>query len=894
MSRYTLNFGEIAPDDLARVGGKGLNLGELSRIEGISVPTGFCVATDAYDEVAASIPSLSPLLDRLPALNAEQRDAVTETAAQIRALFESAPIPTRIASEIAERYADLDKHEKDVPCAVRSSATAEDLPGASFAGQQDTYLNISGADSILLHVRKCWASLFTDRAVTYRIKNGFDHRRVALAVVVQRMVFPQASGIMFTADPLSGSRRTVSIDAGFGLGEALVSGIVSADNYHVRDGQIAKKTVSEKKVEIVTESGGGTREQRIDDARSGKQSLADEKILELAELGRRIEAHFSSGTSYAERVPQDIEWALADDALFILQSRPITTLYPIPEAEDDKLHVYVCANHIQMMTDAIRPLGLSFFEVLAEAYADIPTAGGRMYMDVSADLKSFIARKFLLYMFAETDVLIRNTVERFVAERPESVPRLSNRGSWLTGLKWEFFRWGWGALVSWWKGDTSSVPRFIDRYDAELKEKRDLFQTLSGDEVFKAIDYDVEHIYVEMTRSTDTGFLILWMISHQWLRKNLKKWLDEENAVDVLTKSVPNNPTSEMGLALLDVSLLARQYPDVLAYFDRIEAHTDLSPEAFFEGLRDVDGGVSIAEALAAFLEKYGARCSGEIDITRPRWNEQPIALIPMIRSNAENPDLTSGAERFEQGRLEAEAYAATLLSRIEKLPGGKRKARKAKKMIGIWRGVSGAREYPKFFMIQCFDLYKKAMLREADKLVESGVLNDAEDIYYLTLPELREAVKSGEANLEKVAHRREAYRTFEKLTPPRVMTSEGEILHGSYGERVVPSGALVGMPVSSGVVEGTARVVLRQEDAEIRPGDILVTPFTDPSWTPLFVSVAGLVTEVGGQMTHGAVITREYGLPAVVGVEDATKYIRDGQKIRLNGSEGWVQILEE
>lgn len=889
--RYTLTFGEIEADDIGMVGGKGLNLGRLSRVEGIviAVPPGFCVTTDAYREIAVSLDGLDEFFSRLERLSADDREAIAETSAKIRALFENATMPAQMASEIAMRCGELGGGA----CAVRSSATAEDLPGASFAGQQDTFLNVLGTDSILAHIRKCWASLFTDRAVAYRIKNGFGQRRVALSAVVQRMVFPRVSGIMFTADPVSGNRRVVSIDAGFGLGEALVSGVVSADNYRVRDGEIESRAVSDKKISIVASESGGTRETILAPNDALAQALPDERIIELAVLGRKIEAAFSTGGIAS---PQDIEWCLSDDGLHILQSRPITTLYPIPEVEDgddDGLHVYVCANHMQMMTDAIRPLGLSFFEVLAEQYADIPTAGGRMFLDVSADLQLCWTRKTLLYMFGETDELTRNIVAG-IADRPDIMNRLSGSGSWIRSLRGSFMRWLWGAFVAWWRDDVGSVKRFVDRYDAELREKRALFDKLSGEAIFDAIDYDIGHIYREMTNSTDTGFLILWLISRSWLRSKLGKWLDEADAVDTLSKSVPNNPTSEMGLALLDVSLVVRSYTGVVALLSRLDG-SGLAPDEFFSALKKVEGGDEVASALGDFLEKYGMRCSGEIDITRPRWNEQPTALIPMIMNNVNNPDLMSGAERFEQGRAEAERKADYLLRRVAKLPGGSRKARKTKKMIDIWRGVSGAREYPKFFVIQCFGIYKKALLREADKLVRTGAIEEREDIYYLSLDELREAVRNGHADKNLIAQRREEYAAYEKLTPPRVMTSEGEILHGSYGKgasKRAPKGALIGVPVSSGVVQGTARVVLRQSEATVRPGDILVTPFTDPSWTPLFVSIKGLVTEVGGVMTHGAVITREYGLPAVVGVERATELIPDGSKIRLNGTEGWVEIL--
>lgn len=245
-----------------------------------------------------------------------------------------------------------------------------------------------------------------------------------------------------------------------------------------------------------------------------------------------------------------------------------------------------------------------------------------------------------------------------------------------------------------------------------------------------------------------------------------------------------------------------------------------------------------------------------------------------------------------QKGRLEAEQKERELLSRLEQLPGGKKKAKKTKKMISVLRNYTGYREYPKYAFIQRYWIYKQALLKEAAKLVQKGVIREKEDIYYLSFDELREAVRTNRLDYSIITGRKEEYEVYEKLTPPRVMTSEGEVISGEYNTGNIPQGALAGIPVSSGIIEGRARVVLKMEEANIEDGDILVTAFTDPSWSPLFVSIKGLVTEVGGVMTHGAVIAREYGLPAVVSVENATKLIKDGQRIRVNGTEGYVEIL--
>ena len=419
------------------------------------------------------------------------------------------------------------------------------------------------------------------------------------------------------------------------------------------------------------------------------------------------------------------------------------------------------------------------------------------------------------------------------------------------------------------RNDISTVEGLIRHNEELIRDMAQRIERLSGDELFEFILQDTKELKSVLTGPRNMRMMVVGGFVSTWINKKMEKWLGEKGAADILSKSVPNNITSEMGLALMDVAYVAKQYPKVVEYF--AHAHN----ETFFED-----------------LEKYGMRCPGEIDITKPRWSEKPTALIPIILSNMNNPSAGSGSEKFEQGRLEAQQKEQELINRLEQLPGGRRKAKKTRKMISVLRNFIGFREYPKYSFIKRFQAYKNALLREAEVLVQKGIIREKEDIYYLYFEELREVVRTSSIDYSIIAKRKEEYRDYEKLTPPRLMTSAGEVISGEYNSGHIPKGALAGVAVSPGVVEGRARVVSRLEDAISEDGDILVTVFTDPSWTSLFVSVRGLVTEVGGRMTHGAVITREYGLPAVVGVENATKLIKDGQRIRVNGTEGYVEIL--
>jgi pyruvate,water dikinase len=875
MNSYVLGFQEIDKTKLAMVGGKGANLGELSRLKGIQVPEGFCVTTEAYKEITGNNEEFNFLLDQLSFLKADNREGIDEISAKIRQVIEGIAIPQGIEKEITRHLKQLG--EKNA-YAVRSSATAEDLPNASFAGQQDTYLNIVGNEAILKHISQCWASLFTGRAVTYRIQNGFDHRKVHLSVVIQKMVFPEAAGIMFTADPVSANRKVLSIDASFGLGEALVSGLVNADNYKVRDGRIIAKKISAKKLAVYALKEGGTEEKRIEAEHQKRQTLTDEQILELGKTGRRIEEYFGR--------PQDIEWCLYENKFFMVQSRPITTLYPVPDAQDGKNHVYMCLGHQQMMTDAMKPLGLSFFQLLSDEFPMIQ-AGGRLFIDLAHDLASPMGRKIVLASVGKVDPLMDNAIKSLM-KRKAFMKSLSC-GKRVFSMGSGYFSWALPVqfIKIYRSNDGNVVHTLMSRNEASIKELRQKMANLSGDELFAFIIEEANKQLKEALYDPQgMAAIYVGVYAVSWFNKKMKKWLGEKSAADSLSKSVGGNVTSEMGLKLLDVADVVRPYPAVLEYLQHA------NDETFFEDLAKLEGGNAVSHAIRAYLEEYGMRCPGEIDITRPRFSEQPTVLVPMILSNIKNFEPGAHNVLFEQGLQEAKQKEQDFLNRLKQLPGGKQKGKRTRQMISRLRNFTGYREYPKYLMIERYWIIKQALLQEAVKLVQKEVIQEKEDIYYLSFEELREVVHTNRLDYSIITKRKEEYELYEKLTPPRLMTSEGEVMSGAYDTGNIPQGALAGIPVSSGTIEGRARVVLKMEDAHMEEGDILVTAFTDPSWTPVFVAIKGLVTEVGGMMTHGAVIAREYGLPAVVGVENATRLIKDGQRIRVNGAEGYVEVF--
>ncbi|QWH38118.1 phosphoenolpyruvate synthase [Bacillus mycoides] len=868
MSSFVLDFQEIEKVQLSLVGGKGLNLGELSNIQGIQVPEGFCVTTIGYQQATEQNEAFQALLSQLAMLKIEDRAQIAEISKKIRETIMEVEIPSDVVEAVAHY---LSRFGNEHAYAVRSSATAEDLPYASFAGQQDTYLNIIGKEAILQHVRKCWASLFTDRAVIYRMQNGFEHSQVSICVVVQRMVFPQASGILFTADPITCNRKVLSIDASFGLGEALVSGLVSADNYKVKEGEIAEKMIATKKLAIYALKEGGTETKQINLAQQKIQTLTEQQILQLAQIGRQIEAYFGC--------PQDIEWCLVNDTFYIVQSRPITTLYPIPEANDQENHVYVSVGHQQMMTDPLKPLGMSLFQLTS--FGPRFQAGGRLFVDVAQRLASPTSRELLLNTIGNSEPLIKDALttvierDNFIKLLPDDEKEKSLGKSMPPASSQPQI-----------ESDPAIVMDLIKNSQASIEELKQKIQTKSGLDVLDFILEDIQQLKKILFHPQSMAVLMAGMNASSWINEKMEQWLGEKNVADTLSQSVQNNITSEMGLALLDVADVIRPYPEVIAYLQHIE------DDSFLDELVKFEGGDKAQDAIYAFLNKYGMRCSGEIDITKTRWSEKPTTIIPMILNNIRDFETGAGKRKFEAGLQEALKKEEELLERLQHLPDGKQKIEETKRMISNIRNFIGYREYPKYGMINRYFIYKQAILKEAEQLVRNSVIHEIEDIYYLTFEELHEVVCTNKLDYKVINNRKNEFKLYEKLTPPRVITSDGEIITGKYKRENLPAEAIVGLPVSSGVIEGRARVILNMEDANLEDGDILVTAFTDPGWTPLFVSIKGLVTEVGGLMTHGAVIAREYGLPAVVGVENATKLIKDGQRIRVHGTEGYIEIL--
>ncbi len=872
MKQYVLFFEQINRSSLPLVGGKGANLGEMTQA-GFPVPGGFCVTTLAYRDFVATSPAMAAFFSRLRTIDAADLNQVREIGQGIRKHLQQLAIPATITAEILRAWK---KAGTENYYAVRSSATAEDLPNASFAGQQDTYLNIKGQEELLQHVRDCWASLFTDRAIVYRAKNGFDHQEVYLSIVIQQMVIPEVSGIMFTADPVNGNRTVVSIDASFGLGEALVSGLVTADLYKVQNQGILSKKIARKKLAIYALPEGGTVTKELPVAQQEQQVLRESQITDLAGLGKRIERHYGQ--------PQDIEFCVAQNEVFIVQSRPITTLFPLPDLPQQPVRVLLSFGHVQMMTDAFKPLGLSVLKAIFSPRI-FRSAGGRIFLDLSDILQHKLARMIVPKLLSNADEAMSRAIDTIV-KRPEFLKggqakeamSFSSVGKILMPVMQQV----WTILR---KGDPQIGREQVDQFLGEqIAQTRQALAGLRGAERIKAVQEQFDSIFTKLI--TNIGpYLLSGILANVLLKKICIRTFGDATAVDQLNKSLPGNVTSEMGLALGDLADKARDLPTVQEYLKTA------GDQSFFSGLEQVPGGRQFATEFAVFIDKYGMRCPGEIDITTPRWYETPTRLTSAILSNIQSLKPGEHRERFARGEREAEEAARQLL---QAEAGRYFKSKLVSRLIEVYRNLGGLREHHKFLLISIMGECKQAIWEAAREMVAAGILEQAEDSCYLTLDELYQLLQGNSAKpvQELIAERKAQYRRYQDIKPPRVMTSEGEIVVVPPRRDHVPAGALLGSPVSAGVAEGIARVILRPEDAVLHAGEILVAPHTDPGWTPLFQSAIAIITEVGGLMTHGAVVAREYGIPAVVGVDDATTLIKDGERIRVDGTQGLIEFF--
>ena len=860
---------------LPTVGGKAANLGELIRA-GLSVPDGFVVTTGAYRRVAGGLSAGITGLEG------------AELAAKARETLLATPVPEDVAAAIREAYQRLGD---DGAVAVRSSATAEDLPYASFAGQQDTYLHIVGADQVVDAVRRCWASLWTERAVAYRSANGIDHGQVLIAVVVQRMVEADVAGVLFTANPVTGRRSEAVIDASPGLGESVVSGSVNPDRFTVdtRRGEIVQRRLGDKRRLIRSLPGGGTETVDLPDG-STTACLSDEQITRLAAVGARVEKHFGR--------PQDIEWAIdGGGALWLTQARPITTLFPLPAsapADPDELRAYFSINVAQGMFRPFTPMGRAAFRLIGAGFAGIlghpvadrragppvlQEAAGRLFVDVTEALRSKLGRevlpRILDVMEARSAVMVRALFND---------PRVSVRHNRRAAVR----AIGGVALRF---GAARQVARAYTRPAAARDYIADLERRLTAGLVLPADASPSEHLrlaesilFERMPRLLPSILpTMLAAVSMYVFAGKLQPDADPELRQAVL-RAMPYNVTTEMDLRLWDLAQTIRA--DAGAAGELLGTPVDELAARYHAGTLTA----TTQRGLAAFLRQYGFRAVAEIDLGMPRWSEDPRHIIGVLANYLRLADQRLAPDvQFTRGAAAAQAAVAELSAQA------RRRGRLRGALVGLGlrrsRDLIGHRESPKFLLVTALSAAREHIVVVGRALADRGALAAADDVFFLDFAEV-EAALAGQDLRATVAKRRLEYeREVRRRILPRVLLSDGTEPDVTRSETDVPSGALAGTPASIGTVTAGARVILEPTGAHLEPGEVLVAPSTDPGWTPLFLTAGGLVMEMGGANSHGAMVAREYGIPAVVGVPDATTKITTGDQITVDGAAGTVLI---
>jgi pyruvate,water dikinase len=881
---FVVPFAAISAADLAQVGGKGANLGELAAAD-FPVPPGFVVTATAFRAFLAGCAEMAALYEQLDSLPVGDVTGARALGERVRGALGDTPMPPEIAAEVLAAWAAVG--EADF-YAVRSSATAEDLPGASFAGQQDTYLNIRGAEALLAAVRDCWASLFTDRAILYRAQQHFGHRGVSLAVVVQRMVASEVSGILFTADPVTGQRHQALIESGFGLGEALVGGLITGDRFRVdtRSGRLLERAIAKKDLAIRPLPDGGTERELLTGTAATAASLTDAQALALAALGERVAAHYGQ--------PQDLEWAIADGATYLVQSRPITTLFPLPEPApaDGALHVFLSFGHVQVMPQAMPPLALRIFPLLFGGPKGVSPytaeAGSRLFIDLTPLLAHPPLRRGVPALLTNADARMAQGLAAVVA-RPDFLANVDRAAGQIPA--WRIAAFGGPiaaqilARLAWRdpEGAVEHLGRILDDY---LRQQTDRIMAApaGASRLHLAVDTmqgQIPKIF-PMMASYLGGGLIARALVHRLVGD-----LADPADLAALVRGLSGNVTTEMDLAVGDLADLARPHPELAA---RLRAAT--GPEAL-DGLATLPGGPSFLAAWSTFMTRYGMRGGSEIDISRPRWQDDPTPLLRVVAGNlAAEP----GEHRRHQAELAAEGEAAiprlALAARHGAL--GPLRATLVTRFAHVARSLLSAREHPKYMIIRLMSVARTVFLDAGAELAAAGRLSAPDDVWFLTPAELIDAQADRSMPLaDLVATRRAKLAHDAHRSPPRIFTSEGELPLAALPMAELAPGTFAGTAASAGIVEGIARVILDPAHETLHSGEVLIAPFTDPGWTPLFINAAALVMEVGGLITHGSVVAREYGIPAVVGVEDATKRIRTGQRVRVDGDAGLVTLLD-
>jgi len=850
------HFRELTSEDLYMVGGKGINLGLMLQA-GIPVPDGFCILTPAFN-AHLDATGLEVELGVLNQLQVDDLTGIEAAGKMLREQIRTASVSSELKNAVREA---LEGFEPDTSFAVRSSATAEDLPDASFAGQQDSYLFVKGEEAVLQAVRDCWASLFNDRAISYRLKNAIPNKGLSISVVVQRMIDPIFSGVLFTADPVSENRDWMTVEYVAGVGEDLVAG--KKEPHMV--------AYDKEKGEILSD-------QQVP---GNPDKLQELTMFKLFRLGTEIEEFYGR--------PMDIEWA-QDGAgrIWILQARAITTLLPLINPQREGSAVYLSFHHVQNMMQPFRPLGASCLQLVLPFDRDetgktriFQYANGFLFADMTDYLAVSFLRRTVGSRFDGIDAVMAGSLRRLWKDKDfvRNLKPIHPKGREVWAAVQFLIRGIWRAG----KPNESNIERcnvFIDEYVGSLKKQLESANTDSDrlEICISGLQGYLKEAFTRFVPLIGPG-----LGAYRLLVNKTEKKLGSDELAQTLVKGLKGNATTEMGLVIGDLAERIREEKVWRTRLDQWDARV------FVTELMKAE--TPAGDQMRLVMDRYGSRGIGEIDLTSIRWFEDPSAIVLSIKNHLRN-------YRPNQHRVEYDAMTSASLAAAEEIVirlGGRNpiRVRFYQAMVNRVLYMMPAREHPKYGMVQVFGQVKKQLLRLGENAVDKDLLQSTEDMYFLEFDEIRQMIKEEMSMKAQVVNRRQAFQRASTHRIPRVVTNRGWIVPPESDGRTAGENELLGFGVSSGIVEGFARVVRSPLEARMQPGEILIAPFTDPGWTPLFIHAKGLVLEVGGMLTHGAIVAREYGIPAVVGVNEAMERINTGDLLRVDGDKGLVTVLK-
>lgn len=858
--------------DLSGTGGKGANLIRLVSA-GFPVPEGIVVTVAEYELFFLSNGLRERIVERLGRTDFGDRDSIHNCSVDVKAMIGTAEIGDVLAADIS---AALAKFSGDT-WAVRSSAVAEDMDGASFAGQQDTFLGVAPGD-VPDMVKRCWGSYWNERAIAYRHAAGIPQFDSGMAVVVQRMVDSDVSGVMFTTDPVDPACDSVVIESSWGLGESIVSGIVSPDRFACdrRSFAIIQKKLNRKTKGAFLSSGAKVVE--IDQARQMMSSLTDEEVMDLTKMGLDIERKFGG--------PQDIEWAISKGTIYVLQSRPITTI------GDEHEILWTRAYGDEYWADVTSPL---FFSLLGEYLSRYVLEEGDDIMGYK-ELKGkplLKVHKGHIYFNSEVLEIVFTYNPKFSRTRellnyfPEKDrDRIGNAPTnWFRRIMAEVRI----ALLDSDGMITKTNAAYL-KWAGEFVEKMKTFDAtdlskLSDEELLHQF-YWLESAYLKHYRLIRYGMVTHSIATNLILKSWLKDWLDDRNGAiySKLISGLQNNKTIETNNAIGELILLIKKQPGAA------DALISLESRAFLEKMETDPGFTKVRDEFTEFISKYGHR-SHTREIYFPRWADDPTLVVDILKALVTST--CSDMEAMEKLRIEQrKAAEADVLQRVSRLRYGRTRKLVLKPVISLAQKYLMFRENQRFYLDHQLLRLRRLFMAYGRRLAERGIIEKADDVFFLSKEEIFSAAGGDSTATVKIpARKREFFRHADQL-PPKFLKGRRE-----FDDTIVrDSGAMqvTGTPSSPGIARGTIRVVESIAGlAQVKDGDILVTSNTDPGWTPVFSRIGALITETGGILSHGAVVSREYGIPAVTAVMNARQVFKDGQKVTVDGNEGLIFIEE-